>query len=163
MPKLEFCFASPADADALIALEGGLFSKEEGASPESIRARIKAYPRHFWLLKSDGAIASYVDGALTYEKDLLDPMYSDTSCHHEDGRWQMIFGVGCAKSFQGRGMASRLMRHVIEDCRERGYAGIVLTCHESLVPFYSRFGCRDEGTSSSTHGGAVWHQMRIEF
>ena len=50
----EFCFASPEDADALIALEGELSSKEEGASPESIRARVNAYPRHFWILRSDG-------------------------------------------------------------------------------------------------------------
>ncbi|MGN0908176.1 MAG: GNAT family N-acetyltransferase [Succinivibrio sp.] len=163
MARSEFCFASAADADEIIALEGDLFSKEEGASPESIRARIRAYPKHFWLLKQDGAIAAYVDGALTLERDLQDEMYSDTSCHREDGRWQMLFGVGCARPFQGRGLATRLFGHVVEDCRGRGYDGVVLTCHEALIPFYRNAGFADEGLSASVHGGAAWHQMRITF
>ena len=163
MGRPEFCFATPGDADELIALEGELFSKEEGAAPESIRARIRAYPRHFWLLKQDGVIAAYVNGALTHERDLLDPMYSDTSFHHEDGSWQMLFGVGCARAFQRHGLASQLLRHVVEDCRKRGYAGVVLTCHEALIHFYSRIGIKDEGLSASVHGGSAWHQMRIAF
>lgn len=163
MARPEFCFAEPGDADELIALEGWLFPKEEAATPESIRARIRAFPKHFWLLKLDGAIASYVDGALAYERDLIDPMYSDISFHHEDGRWQMLFGVGCARAFQRQGLASQLLRHVVEDCRARGYAGVVLACHEALIPFYSRFGFKDEGLGASVHGGSAWHQMRIAF
>ena len=163
MPRTEFCFATPGDADELIALEGSLFSREEGAAPESIRARIRAYPAHFWLLKQDGAVAAYADGALTLQRDLLDEMYSDTSYHREDGRWQMLFGVGCARPFQGRGLATRLLGHVVEDCRSRGYEGVVLTCHEELIPFYRNVGFADEGLSASVHGGVVWHQMRITF
>ena len=41
--------------------------------------------------------------------------------------------------------------------------GIVLTCKEHLIPFYSEFGFVDEGISSSTHGNVLWHQMRYEI
>ena len=56
-----------------------------------------------------------------------------------------------------------LLRRVISDCRERGVKGIVLTCHERLLPFYARFGFKDEGMSTSEHGGSSWHQMRLLF
>ena len=32
-----------------------------------------------------------------------------------------------------------------------------------LVPYYSKFGFKNEGVSSSVHGGVVWYQMRLEF
>ncbi|MDY6059197.1 MAG: GNAT family N-acetyltransferase, partial [Candidatus Fimenecus sp.] len=39
-----------------------------------------------------------------------------------------------------------------------------LTCKDKLLPFYARLGFVDEGvTDKSTHGNAVWHQMRIIF
>ena len=41
--------------------------------------------------------------------------------------------------------------------------GLVLTCKEKLIPYYSSFGFQDEGISSSEHGNVVWHQMRLRF
>lgn len=45
----------------------------------------------------------------------------------------------------------------------RGCAGPVLTCKEHLLHFYGKVGFVDEGISGSTHGGAVWHKMRLTF
>lgn len=99
----------------------------------------------------------------TDEHDLHDTMYADASLHRPGGRWQMIFGVNTLPQYRGRGYASRLLRRVIKDARKAGRAGLVLTCKESLLPFYSRLGFCDEGVSSSTHGGVRWHQMRLRF
>lgn len=44
-----------------------------------------------------------------------------------------------------------------------GRAGVVLTCKERLIPYYERFGFRNEGLSASTHGGETWYQMRLTF
>lgn len=52
---------------------------------------------------------------------------------------------------------------MLADARATGRKGVVLTCKQALLPFYSRFGFVDEGVSGSTHGGVVWHQMRIVF
>ena len=75
----------------------------------------------------------------------------------------MIFGVATIPEFQCRGCAGQVLRRVIEDTRAQGRKGLVLTCKDFRVHYYARFGFIDEGISSSEHGGAVWHQMRLEF
>lgn len=41
---------------------------------------------------------------------------------------------------------------------------IVLTCKERLIPYYEKFGFKDEGvTDKSIHGNVEWHQMRLTF
>jgi hypothetical protein len=39
----------------------------------------------------------------------------------------------------------------------------VLTCKDQYLPFYLKFGYKDEGISASEHGGVVWHEMRLTF
>lgn len=57
-----------------------------------------------------------------------------------------------------------LLRRAIEDARKQGRKGLVLACKDALVPYYAKFGFRDEGISEkSTHGNVVWHQMRLRF
>ena len=90
-------------------------------------------------------------------------MYDNAGLHNPEGKWQMIFSVVTDPEFRGCGVASRLMEKVVADCREEKRAGIVLTCKERLIPFYSRFGFKDEGVSASEHGGVVWHEMRLTF
>ena len=52
---------------------------------------------------------------------------------------------------------------MIADARAQGRRGCVLTCKDALVHYYARFGFVDEGISQSTHGGVVWHDMRLTF
>ena len=75
----------------------------------------------------------------------------------------MVFGMDTAPEYRHCGYASALMRRVIEDARQAGRAGLVLTCKDRLVGFYARLGYVDEGISESTHGNVVWHQMRLRF
>ncbi len=37
--------------------------------------------------------------------------------------------------------------------------GIILTCHDYLIPYYEMNGFSNQGLSESEHGGAVWYQM----
>ena len=64
---------------------------------------------------------------------------------------------------RSRGCAGRLLERAIADARAQGRRGLVLTCKDALVHYYARFGFVDEGISASTHGGAVWHAMRLTF
>ena len=75
----------------------------------------------------------------------------------------MIFSVVTHPDHRGRGCAAQLMRRVIADCRSAGRTGLILTCKDALRPFYAQFGFRDEGVSTSVHGGAVWYQMRLRL
>ncbi len=157
-------YAKPEDLSQLTAVEAVCFPAAEAASEESLRARLAAFPRHFWLLEDDtGRIISFVNGMVTHQPDLTDDLYGDASLHREDGKWQMIFGVDTLPEYRRQGCAGRLLRWAIRDAKEQGRLGLVLTCKDRLAPYYASFGFQDEGICESTHGGAVWHQMRLTF
>lgn len=155
--------AVPSDLDALARIEALSYPPEEGASRESIEKRLAAFGSRFWLFEEEGRIRGFINGMLTDETSLRDEMYDNAGLHNPEGKWQMIFSVVTDPEFRGCGVASRLMEKVVADCREEQRAGIVLTCKERLIPFYSRFGFKDEGVSTSEHGGVVWHEMRLTF
>ncbi|QOL32878.1 GNAT family N-acetyltransferase [Bifidobacterium eulemuris] len=158
--------ATLADLDAIAAVESACFPAAEAATKEGLHARLEVYPDCFWLLTEDGrdgAIISFINGFATDLPDLTDDMYEDATLHDPHGAWQMIFGVDTAPRYQHQGHASTVMRQVIADTRAAGRRGLVLTCKKPLIGFYAQFGFLDEGISSSTHGDATWHQMRLEF
>ena len=75
----------------------------------------------------------------------------------------MIFGVDTHPDYRRRGCAERLLNHAIAQSRAQGRKGLVLTCKEKLIPYYSKFSFVSEGISQSTHGDVVWYQMRLTF
>ncbi|MCI7263659.1 MAG: GNAT family N-acetyltransferase [Clostridium sp.] len=151
------------DAKEIAAVEAECFPAAEAATERSIRERLEVYPNHFWLLTDEEKIVGFVNGMVTEEPDLTDEMYENAEMHREDGRWQMIFGVDTIPEYRRRGCAGRLLRQAIADARAQGRDGLVLTCKERLIPYYARFGFRNEGISESVHGNAVWYQMRLSF
>ncbi len=155
--------AFPCDDLDIAALESTCFPKTEAASGKTISERVCVYPDNFTLVEYKGEIVAVVNGPVTYEKDLTDDMYSDTSFHHDDGTWQMIFGVETHPDHRRKGVAELALHSFLEYARSIGCKGAVLTCKEELVHYYAKFGFINEGISSSTHGGATWYQMRLIF
>lgn len=169
--------ATIEDLDAITALEAICFPEAEAASRESFEWRLRTYPEHFIVMEKyfpstcsgqaaqhrNGEIISFINGPVTKEKDLVDEMYDSPDYSDDEGDWQMIFGLVTHPDYQRQGNASRLMRTFIDEARNQGRKGVVLTCKEHKIAFYSSFGYKDEGVSSSTHGGVPWHQMRITF
>lgn len=155
--------AQRADLDLLAAIEAASYPAAEGASRESLAGRLAAYPELFWLLEEEGSVRAFVNGFATNTPDLTDEMYDCPALYDPAGAWQMIFSVATAPDWRGRGYASALLTRMLADARAAGRQGVVLTCKQALLPFYARFGFVDEGVSGSTHGGVVWHQMRINF
>ncbi len=152
-----------SDAAVLAEIERVCFPAAEAASEKAITERLRAFPAHFWIMEEDGGIVSFVNGMVTDEEHLTDEMYENTALHNENGQWQMIFGVDTLPEYRGRGFAGRLIEKAVEDARRQGRKGVVLTCKEGLIPFYSRHGFVNRGVSESVHGGAVWYEMRLEF
>ena len=153
--------AAGEDLDAVAALEALCFPAAEAATRASFAARLAVYPEHFWLLEEAGKLIGFVNGMVTDEPDLTDEMYENAALHDPNGRWQMIFGVNTHPDYRRRGCAESVLRRCIADAKEQGRAGLVLTCKETLVHYYAKLGFADEGVSDSTHGGVVWHQMRL--
>lgn len=80
---------------------------------------------------------SFIDGFCTNQRNLTDEMYSDASMHDEDGDWQMIFGLNTLPDYQRKGYAAKIMCAMIDLGRQENRKGLVLTCKDRLVPYYS--------------------------
>ena len=155
--------ATPADLEAIAAVEALCFPAAEAASKEAFTARLAHYADHFWLMFEGDRLISFVDGFATDIPDLTDEMFADAAMHDEKGSWQMIFGVNTIPSHRCRGYAGQLIQRAIDDAKKQGRMGLVLTCKKEKIHYYAKFGFVDEGRCGSSHGGAVWHQMRLTF
>ena len=161
---MKITHASMQDLAAVTAVEAMCFPPAEAATEKDFAGRIQHYGNHFWLMFDGNRLIAFVDGFVTDEADLTDEMYANAAMHNENGAWQMIFGVNTLPQYRRHGYAGELIRYAINDAKNQGRAGLVLTCKKKLIPFYARFGFVDEGVSDkSTHGNAVWHQMRLTF
>ena len=155
--------ATLADVNVLAEVEGACFPPEEAANQDSLRDRVTVYGNCFWLLFADNKLAGFIDGMVTDEKDLRDEMFREAFLHNPRGKWQMIFGLNTLPEYRRRGYAGRMIRAMVESAEKAGRNGVVLTCKETLIPYYRKFGFVNEGLSESAHGGACWYQMRLVF
>ena len=159
---MEIRTATMDDLDAVAAVEAACFPAAEAATKAEFAKRIRHYGNHFLLMLEEGRLIAFVDGFVTDQRDLTDDMYANAALHNEHGAWQMVFGVNTLPDYRRRGYAGQLLRRMIDDARAQRRTGLVLTCKERLVHYYAEFGFCDEGVSEkSTHGGVVWHQMRL--
>lgn len=156
--------ATMQDLEQIAAVEAECFPAAEAATREEFQARIQSYGDHFWLMFDGEKLIAFVDGFVTDEADLTDEMYEQAFMHNANGAWQMIFGVNTIPEYRRQGCAAALLQRAVDDAKKQGRKGLVLTCKEALIPYYSRFGFEDEGISDkSVHGNVVWHQMRLTF
>ena len=156
--------ATMNDLDAISEVESECFPAAEAATKEEFKERLESYADHFLLMFDGEKLAAFIDGFVTDEPDLTDEMYENAAMHNESGKWQMIFGVNTLPEYRRRGFAGTLIREMIAEARRQGRDGLVLTCKDRLVHYYAKFGFLNEGVSEkSTHGGAVWNQMRLTF
>lgn len=161
---MEIRYATRKDIPAIANVEAECFPPAEAATEEEFIERVGHYGNHFWLMFEEDKLIAFVDGFVTDEPDLTDEMYENAGMHNENGAWQMIFGVNTLPAYRRKGYAGQLIEQAIEDAKQQGRKGLVLTCKDKLIPYYAKFGFKDEGVSDkSTHGNAVWHQMRLSL
>ena len=161
---MEIRYAAWEDIPAIANVEAECFPPAEAATEEEFIERVGHYGNHFWLMFEEDKLIAFVDGFVTDEPDLTDEMYENAGMHNENGAWQMIFGVNTLPAYRRKGYAGQLIERAIEDAKQQGRKGLVLTCKDKLIPYYAKFGFKDEGVSDkSTHGNAVWHQMRLSL
>ncbi len=106
--------AAMSDLDAMTDIEAQSFPPEEKATRESFEARMKVFPECFMLLCEDGRPVGLIDGMVTNDATISDPMFENASLHDPKGAWQSIFGFCVLPEMRGRGAAPLLMRAFIE-------------------------------------------------
>lgn len=152
------------DLDRIAELEAECFPEAEAADREAFLGRIEAFPESFFVAcLLDRRIIGFINGCVTNEKTIRDEMFEHPGLHDFRGAWQSVFGLDVAKDWRRKGVAAALMEHLIEEARDKGRKGMILTCKDRLISYYEKFGYCSLGVSRSVHGGAVWYDMVLEF
>ncbi len=154
---------SMADLDALTEIEERSFPPSEKASRERFKERLEAFGDAFLLLLDDAKPIGLIDGMVTDSEVIEDLMFENAGLHNPEGAWQSVFGLCVLPEYRRQGGAAMLMNAFIEKARQEGRKGLILTCKEHLIPYYSRFGFVSKGVSGSVHGGATWYDMVLRF
>lgn len=155
--------AAARDLDQIAWIEEWCFPEGEAASRETLYQRFEAFPECFFVADMDGIIIGDIQGAMIDSEVIEDEMYHDESLHNPSGKYQSVFGIEVLPQYQHMGIARKLMEEFIRISKKRGKKGITLTCKDRLIPFYESFGYVHKGVSASSHGGAKWNDMLIEF
>lgn len=154
---------SPSDLDVVTLVEATCFSKAEAAPKAALDERIVAFSESFFVAEHEGEIIGFVNGNVTNDRVISDDMFANAALHNPEGRYQAIFGLAVIPSFQKQGIAAKLLYRLIADAKRKSRKGVILTCKEELLPYYTGFGFINIGVSQSTHGGSMWYDMIIEF
>lgn len=158
---MEIKEATINDLDIVYHLERTCFNESEAASYEALKSRLETYCQGYDILYKNNQAIGYVGGLKNNSLTLPDEMYHDSSLHHQDGKYQMIFSVCVLPEYQGNGYAKKMLKNYI-DKRKDGVDGFVLTCKDYLIPFYQECGFVFEKVSNSTHGHAKWNDMILK-
>ncbi len=153
---------TPADLAAVTELEAACFSPATAAGEKAFAYRIQTFPERFFVAEENGRIIGMVNGCASSLPVIEDRLYGPQG-HEPDGKNQMIFGLAVLPEFQGRGIGTALMNHLIGFCRETAMEKLILTCRDCRVSYYERFGYVNCGLSASTHGGVEWYDMILEL
>ena len=80
-----------------------------------------------------------------------------------EGKNVMLLGLDVLPEYRSQGLARELVRRYLERECGRGRKEIILTCLESKVAMYEKFGFKDKGIAQSTWGGEEWHEMSVSI
>lgn len=162
-PVLEVRTVTASDIPACARIEAACFPPEEAASPEKLAKRAALYPDGFVVGVLDGEVVGFANGAATHQPDLADEAFKDLVGHDPTGTALVIFSLTVRPDLQGRGLSRPLLEGFLSRAKALRKERVLLLCKAHLVPYYARFGFVDLGRSASTHGGAVWHEMRLDL
>lgn len=160
--KIEFRYINPDEAEAASAIEQICFPPNEACSADNMRERILAAPEQFLVAvdKESGKLAGFLNGLVTNETVFRDEFFTDAGLHNPNGKNIMLLGLDVLPEYRNRGLARELVSQYLQKERVRGRRTAFLTCLDSKVRMYEKFGFVDGGIANSTWGGEEWHEMR---
>lgn len=161
LERFEFRNIEQSEAEQAIAIEQICFPPNEACSEESMLNRIAAARELFLVAvdKGTGEIAGFLNGIATDEYRFRDEFFTDANLHKENGKNIMLLGLDVLPEYRRHGLGRELVYQYLRRERENCRKEVVLTCLQSKVKMYKKFGFVDRGISNSTWGGEEWHEM----
>lgn len=161
LEKFEFRDIKPEEAEQAVAIEQICFPPNEACSEQHMKERMRKAPDLFLAAvdKETGRIAGFLNGIATNEDSFRDEFFTDADLHDPNGKNIMLVGLDVLPEYRGQGLGRELVFQYLRREREKGRNMLVLTCLESKVEMYQKFGFTDNGIANSTWGGEEWHEM----
>lgn len=159
--KFEFRDIKAEESEIAAEIEQICFPPHEACTREKIIERVAAAPELFMVAvdKESGEIAGFLNGISTDETAFRDEFFTDISLYDANGKSVMLLGLDVLPKYRMQGLARAIVSEYVRREREKGRRTLFLTCLESKVKMYIKFGFTDNGIANSTWGGEQWHEM----
>lgn len=152
-----------SDLDRVAEIEATCFPASEAAPKKSIKERLEVYPAGFFVAEKENKIIGFINGASTDATTIEDAFFETMDLHDDLGKNLVIYSIAVLPTEQKQGCAKVLMNTLIDFAKKENKSTVVLTCKDTLIPYYSKFGYSDHGVSDSVHGGAKWYDMVLKL
>jgi len=163
--RFEFRNIHPEEADQAVTIEQICFPPNEACSEQHMKERIAKAPELFLVAvdKKTGKLAGFLNGLSTPEASFRDAFFTDANLYDPRGCNVMLLGLDVLPEYRGQGLAREIVRGYAQRERNQNRRALILTCLDSRVEMYLKFGFRDRGIADSTWGGEEWHEMILEL
>jgi ribosomal protein S18 acetylase RimI-like enzyme len=163
MSDVNIRIVNEQDLDRCFEIESVSYSGDEAATKDKILKRIRTYPEGFLVLENEREIIGFINCGATQKVELSDEEFKELIGHDSKGKHIVILSVVIHPAYQGRGMASKLMKSFIDIMKGFGKSDIFLICQTELIGMYARYGFVNLGISRSSHGGMSWNEMSLSL
>lgn len=159
--KFEFRDIHPEETMQAVEIEQICFPPNEACSEKHMSERIAAAPELFLVAvdKETGQIAGFLNGLSTMEEKFRDEFFTDITLYNPTGKNVMLLGLDVLPEYRGQGLAREIVRQYCIREKKNNRRKLILTCLDSRVEMYLKFGFRDDGMANSVWGGEAWHEM----
>ena len=153
------------EKEEVTEIEQICFPPNEACSARAMKERIEAAPELFLVAEDTetGKIAGFLNGLSTKETIFRDEFFTDVHLYDPAGDNVMLLGLDVRPEYRRQGLAREIVRQYAEREKKKRRRRLVLTCLESKVEMYQKFGFRDLGMANSTWGGEAWHEMDYQL
>ncbi|RDU95865.1 GNAT family N-acetyltransferase [Trinickia dinghuensis] len=159
IPMPIFRNAVSTDVSRCYEIESSAYEGDEAATEAKIATRIRQYPQGFLVMEREERVIGFINSGCAYNVVMSDEQFKELVGHDPDAPNVVIMSVVIDPAYQGKGLASLLMRTFVNRMREQGKKTIHLMCKERHVELYQRLGYDYVKPSDSDHGGMSWHEM----
>lgn len=161
LERFEFRNIGQDETEQAVAIEQICFPPNEACSEKSMKERIAAAPELFLVAvdKKNGKIAGFLNGIATDEGTFRDEFFTDIGLYNPNGKNVMLVGLDVLPDYRRQGLGRELVSQYMQRERQKGRQMLVLTCLDSKIKMYEKFGFQDRGIANSAWGGEEWHEM----
>lgn len=159
--KIEFRNILPDELNQAIRIEQICFPPNEACTPMIMAERIAKASEMFLVAvdRSTNELVGFLDGISTNECKFRDEFFTDINMYDISGKNIMLLGLDVLPEYRGKGIARALVKEYIRREKANGRSMMFLTCLDSKVQMYKKFGFEDKGIADSAWGGEKWHEM----